>query len=602
MGKTTKNILIALLLTAVSACGGGGGFTDGGNTGPEISSLSVLTDNPQLQSSNTAEGVTITAIVKDASNNLVADVLVTFSATSGALQITQGTTDASGTATALLTNGGNTLNRTITVTASAQGKSDSVAVEVTGTQLTINGPSALTIDDTGTYTILLQDSAGTGIANQAVTVTSANGNALSSSNLNTDTSGQVQVTMTGTTGGTDTLTASAFGLTKQFTVSVSTDNFVINPPAAGTKVPLSTSQAITLHYDIIGTPQVGRTINFSTTRGTLTAASGVTDSSGNVTIYVSSTSAGPAIITATTANGPSTSVQISFIATNPASLDLQADPSSVSVNGQSTITAVVRDPSNNLVEDSLVNFTLTDVSGGSLSAGSAVTDSQGKATIVYTAGSSTSAQNGVSITAQATGGSNPQDTVTLTVAGQTLRITLGTGNEIIEPNTTQYKAPYVVQVTDANGAPAAGVIVQLSVLPRFYSKGYWEVQGLKWVQIHTVAPPYCANEDVNANGIKDTGEDFNNNGILDPGNPATVTPSSITTDSQGFGFIDVVYPQEMAQWVQVRLSARAQVSGSEFIESRTFFLPILASDLALDVTPPGVVSPFGKENSCANPN
>ena len=92
---------------------------------------------------------------------------------------------------------------------------------------------------------------------------------------------------------------------------------------------------------------------------------------GKATVSVSSTTSGPAVITASS-TGVSTQVGIEFIATNPTAIAVQASPSTISVSAQSTITAVVRDPSNNLVEGKLVTFSLADVTGGTLSVASAL--------------------------------------------------------------------------------------------------------------------------------------------------------------------------------------------------------------------------------------
>ncbi|HZP13431.1 MAG TPA: Ig-like domain-containing protein, partial [Nevskiaceae bacterium] len=107
-----------------------------------VGTLTLLASAPQLPSaaSTVAQGVTLTALVTDSNGNLVSGVPVTFSAPGAGIQVTQGTTDASGTATAILTTGGNPTNRNLTVTASASGTSDSINVAVTGTTLQINGP------------------------------------------------------------------------------------------------------------------------------------------------------------------------------------------------------------------------------------------------------------------------------------------------------------------------------------------------------------------------------------------------------------------------------------------------------------------------------
>ena len=88
-----------------------------------------------------------------------------------------------------------------------------------------------------------------------------------------------------------------------------------------------------------------------------------TDASGNATVNIA-TNAGPASITAAadTAGGPSSQIDIEFVAVEAASLILQASPTSLGVNQgdsedqQSIITAIVRDTSNNLVKNQTVSF------------------------------------------------------------------------------------------------------------------------------------------------------------------------------------------------------------------------------------------------------
>ena len=87
------------------------------------------------------------------------------------------------------------------------------------------------------------------------------------------------------------------------------------------------------------------------------------------------------------------------MATTPTSIDVQPSVFTLSTTQSSTITAVVRDAAGNLVKNQTVTFTLNDVTGGTLSVGSAITDSQGRAQTVYTASNTTSANEGVQITA-----------------------------------------------------------------------------------------------------------------------------------------------------------------------------------------------------------
>jgi hypothetical protein len=332
----------------------------------------------------------------------------------------------------------------------------------------------------------------------------------------------------------------------------------------------------------------------------------VTDANGDASVDIQASNAGAAVITATNPQGTETTVQIQFVATTADSIEVQASPFTVAPSEQSSITAIVRDAAGNLVANKVVDFSLDDVTGGSLSAGSATTNTQGRATVSYTAGSTTSASNGVVITATVRDTPAVTGSVNLTVAQLEVFITLGTGNEINEPNQAQYRKEYAVQVTDSQGAGVAGVTVQMRIQSNAYFKGFWgyDTVATQWVQVVNAGP--CADEDVNRNGVLDPGEDNNANGTIEAGNIATVAAQStgsgtFTTDDNGFGIVDVIYPQDFARWVDVTLTAQATVQGTETTETARFVLPIAASDVTDENTsPPGNPSPFGQSGSCAD--
>jgi hypothetical protein len=94
-----------------------------------VSTLTLASSTPTILSDGTTSA-TISALARDASNNVLAGVPVTFAASSGALAVTQGTTDATGTALATLTTGDNSTLRTIKVTGSTATLSSTVSVGV----------------------------------------------------------------------------------------------------------------------------------------------------------------------------------------------------------------------------------------------------------------------------------------------------------------------------------------------------------------------------------------------------------------------------------------------------------------------------------------
>lgn len=606
MWKVLRNTAVLVIALLTAACDSEDAFVTGGATGITGSSaaeITLLASSPQMGSSGTSP-VIVTAIVKDGNNALMQGVPVTFAATSGALETTQGTTNAAGQASASLTPGGNFANRSITVSANAGGLSESVTIDVTGTALAINGESSATLEDATVLTITLRDSGGNPIANRNVTVASALGNTLSASSLDTNSSGQVQVTFTATVSGADTITVSGQGASATHAITVSADQFAIESPTPGASIDINECTELELTWQQDGGPASGETIKFSSTRGTFysdaactTPADSTIVNAGTATIHFRSANAGPAVLTAFVDNGPSTTRTITFVATDPDSIAFQAEPTTIGPNDgsqgseqRSTLSAVVRDADNNLVAGKLVRFTiLEDNSGGTLSASTAITDAQGRASTSYISAASTTAKDGVRIRAWVDEDPAISAEVALTVAQRSLFVRLGTGNEIEEPNSTQYRMPYAVIVTDANGNAAAGANVSVSVTPLMYGKGEYEYDGTVW---NITYDGICPSEDVNRNGVLDAGEDSNGNGQLTPGNVASV-PTQIVTGADGTFQFGITYPQQYANWVLVELAASTSVQGTESIDSATFWLPISADDVEDDVAPPGVVSPFG---------
>lgn len=615
--------LTALLAALfINACTSGEGFISdtpvippgGGGPPIDVSAVTVLASSPSLPS-DPGQTLTISAVVRDTNNVAVKGVTVILATDSGTLTVPDPTTNDSGVVTATLSGGGDPTNRTITVTADANGVVGSATIDVIGTTLTISGPAALAQGFTAPYTIVLTDAAGSGIGGEAVTISSSNGNTLSATSLTTDIGGQAQVDVTASAAGTDTLTATALGLTAMTTLDVSNDNFdlVLNPPIPNNEIILNSLATVELTWTIGGAPQAGQMITFATTRGVMPAfgasssTQAMTNASGIATATISANNAGPAVVTATNASGTSTGVQVEFIADVPDSIEVQASPFTIGPGEQSAITAIVRDINNNLVKNQVVVFDLTDVTGGQLSVATAVTDSQGRAQTFYTASSTTSANNGVTVTA--TVQNTPiSSSVQLTVAQRELFISIGTGNSIFEPNSAQYRVEFAIQVTDSQGNGVSGVTVQAGILSNAYWKGFWFFDTMSipsgWTQVITAGA--CADEDVNRNGVLDVGEDFNNSGRIEAGNIATAVAQggsggTFVTDSGGFGIVDIFYPQEFARWVHVTLEATTSVQGTEFAEASNFVLPINGDDVdERDEAPPGVISPFGLSTTCAD--
>jgi hypothetical protein len=403
--------------------------------------VDLITSSPQVGSDGLST-VTLTAIVKTAKNVALKDKSVTFESSSvagplagGTLVVTRGTTDASGTATATLSAAADKSKRTITVTATADSIISKTSVDVIGTTLQITGQNSLVAGTSAPLTLFLKDSAGAIIPNQAITLTSSLGNSFSPNPVSTSANGQAEVTYTATVGGPDTVTASALGATTTQPISVSTTDFTFMAPSSGTEINIGGVQPVTIHYALSGVPQIGKPVTFSTTRGTIIPLSPNTDGSGNNSANLSSTTAGPAIITATIAGAGTIQTPVEFVAVTASSMSLQAAPGTISTNTagstveQSTIIAVIRDSVGNLVKNKTVRFSLTDVSGGYIKQANDTTNSQGTASTTYISSSSPSVKNGVRIDASVDG-SAATAFAALTVASKPIYVVFGTGNTI----------------------------------------------------------------------------------------------------------------------------------------------------------------------------
>lgn len=638
--RASAIVMGACVALSVASCGGGGGSPgtvsgSSGSTSTDVGSVSLIFSSPELKSAGAAgTEVTVTAQVKSASNNAIADVPVTFTADSGALTGVDAATDKNGQAKATLSISGDHTNRTITVTVragtSSVNKTTSGTVEVVGTTVNIAGQGTISAGGTGDFTITVKDSANVAVAGVPISFSSQKGNpiAVKSSGGGTATApktnsqGQVVLTLTASQSGNDTLSVSSQGASASAAVNVNAAKLSVSILDAGgnaitTANTTVSCSRIAAHYEVSGVPQNG-TINLNTSRGklysdsactTALSSSGVSLTNGDAqATYLKSDTAGVATVTASISNGPSAQANLEFIAplTSSATISIQAEPAIIGTNSgsgqseKSTLTAIVRDGTvyNNFVKNAVVEFSIVnDGSGGSLSTPSVMTTAaNGSASVVFFAGTADTPKDGVTIQARIQGTSTSA-TTKLTVTKKSLFISAGTGNKIGTPDTSTYQQDYAVFVTDAAGNPVQGVAVTASVVPTAYSKGVHSFDSAtKLWQPQIVAT--CANEDSNKNGILDAGEDFNNNGTLEPGIPATIS-SSGTTDANGVATISLRYPRDRAVWVTAQVIIRGSVSGTESTYTTSAYrLPASSSDFSDEKTPPpGVISPYGT-NAC----
>jgi hypothetical protein len=596
-------------------------------------SLDLFASSTQLASSGSDE-IELIALVKDINNVLLKDVDVTFSVNSEAsIQFENGgniaVTGADGIAKALLNTQNKPENRTVTVTATASGLAESktLNIEIVGTSIVVNGPPTVILGTTAEFTLFLSDFDGNGIGNQEIQISSQKGNEFDSIEYVSDGEGQVTVKYTATNSGLDVITASALNASGVLNITVQQDEFSFTDVSAD-DIPLGTQSDVELTWLKEGVPYVNGAVTLTTTRGTLSTTSVTTNSDGKASFQISSNNAGIAVVSAQGSdidgNIVNATAEVEFVATQVNNIIMSASPNSIGPAQQkSTITAVLRDAAGNLVKGKTVNFNADDVSGGRISPASAVTDSNGVASTVYTS-LNVSKENGIVISATEPS-SGISASVNLTVSNRAQFISIGTGNVIDSPDETSYLKKFTVFVTDANSNPVSGVELTVTgtpvkyaellepnaapgdqnyqvIRPAFY-KGYWSAFPNRedfefWVASRTIG---CANEDIDDDGIEDPNEDTNGDNELTPGNILSID-GDILTDENGQAIIELRYAKTYAAWGEVKITASTPVSGSESQASQFFTLSASSADLREEATPPNT-NPFGSGlNSVEDPN
>lgn len=597
-----------------------------------VGSLRLIADNLQLGSGGTAQ-VALSAVVLDTNNVLQPGVTVQFSSSSGELEVVSAVTESDGVAKANLSSSVDPSLRIITVTAAVGDKIVTVDVNVVGTSILISAPRSMVLSDEVTITADLTDFDGKGIQGRTLTVTSALDNPITSTSLVTaGNSGRVSFNYKAIVGGIDEIRVIGLGAEAIAAVSIQQDQFrFLNTEVIEVKVgekidEEADAHKLTLEWLVNNAPKADGDLTFTTTRGTLNSTGDgapvsvatKTGPQGTSDVFVYSKAAGFANIAATERRTGATDLLttqtlVEFVATNPTKIEVSAFPAQLGLGEQSVVRAVVRDAANNPVKNQIVAFTLNGAPGGRINPATAITNSQGLASTVFTADNTTGAGTGTNLNVQASildteiSGDTP-----IAVGTRTLFFRFGTGNNIQEPTPSLFSKEFSILVTDSSGNPVAGQDLNVSVLPVSYNKGYWKpepnlVDFEYWDPVVTLAPldpelpeiiEPCKSEDQNRNGIMDLGEDFNGDGQLTPGNVASV-PRTVRADTNGIATFDLTYPRDIAPWTTVLLTVSGFADGTENVSSREF-VTIVSGPYVADENSGPARNPYGVGAFCHN--
>lgn len=203
----------------------------------------------------------------------------------------------------------------------------------------------------------------------------------------------------------------------------------------------------------------GTTVDFAlsdSNLGVLSSATATT-TNGTATVNVTAKNVAGLLKVTATSGALSGSVSISVTASAVAAISLQAAPSSVTVGGQSTITAYVYDGTGNKVADmTSVSFSLSDPTIGSLSSGNVLTFN-GTATVTFTATGSSGGTVTVNASSESAKGSI-DIAVTGGLAGGAITLAAS-------PNSILTGATSTVTATlkDSSGSPVQGATVSFTL-------------------------------------------------------------------------------------------------------------------------------------------
>lgn len=352
---------------------------------------------------------TIRVVIKDTHGNLVgAGVVVNWTHTgSGTLDKASSSTDADGVATVTVTSPTTAGSSTITATAGNATSSTTVSFTVGATaDVTVTAsPASITANGTSTSTLsaTVEDAHGNPISDATVSWSTGAGT-LASTTSTTNALGVATVLLTSaTTAGNTSVTATAG--TGSATAIVT---FTTPPPAAVTLVASETdlvpngtsTSALSATVTMANGESVGAgvTVTWTTTAGTLLAASSVTDAQGIArTTLTSARAVASARVTATagTATG---NVTVGF----SARLQLSAGPVTGGDYYHSvTVTATLTTDSGVPISGAVVHWGERDGVAADFSASTSTTDSRGEATV--TIGSSIWGYLGVTASALTNG-------------------------------------------------------------------------------------------------------------------------------------------------------------------------------------------------------
>ncbi|EIF0504370.1 Ig-like domain-containing protein [Escherichia coli] len=457
------------------------------NIAPDASNAQVTLNIPAQQVvTNNSDSVQLTATVKDPSNHPVAgitvnftmpqDVAANFTLENKGIAITQANGEAhvtlkgkkAGTHTVTATLGNNNASDAQPVTFVADKDSAVVVLQTSKAEIIGNG-----VDET-TLTATVKDPFDNVVKDLPVTFsTNPADTQLSQSTSNTNDSGVAEVTLKGTVLGVHTAEATlpnGNNDTKTVNIAPDTSNaqVTLNIPAQQVVTNNSDSVQLTATVkDPSNHPVAGITVNFTMPQDVAANFTlenngiAITQANGEAHVTLKGKKAGTHTVTATLGNNNASDAQpVTFVADKDnAIVVLQTSKAEIIGNGvdETTLTATVKDPFDNVVKDLPVTFS-TDPADTQLSQSTSNTNDSGVAEVTLKG-----TVLGVH-TAEATlpNGNNDTKTVNIAPDASNAQVTLNIPAQQVVTNNSD-SVQLTATVKDPSNHPVAGITVNFTM-------------------------------------------------------------------------------------------------------------------------------------------
>lgn len=435
------NWLAALFIAALlAACGGGGGspgtnFTGTGSLATQapnpntlVADMAIYTDKTSIANSG-ADKVTVTVIAVDANRNALPGATVGVSTDKNSIFAPGGTaTDATGTYSGTLTIGSDRTNRLITITATANGITKQMTVQVADIAAAGSAPVSVadfalltdkssitnTGTDTAVLTVVTVDANRNVVAGAAVSVAVGQNAIFTPTSISNLTNAAGIFTGTVSSGSDKTfrtiiIQVTVNGVVKQITLNVAPAPVVVpTTPGGGTTttptgpvvVPVTDmvlfmdkptitnsgtdkAQLTVIALDVSRNVVSGATVAVTTDQNSVFIPSGgtTTNTQGTYTgnVFIGSDKSNRTITVTVTINGIVRRTSVQVIGSK---LTIQAQPSTLAPSQPGTISAVLQDSSLNPISGATITLagTVPGVAGQTF-----VTDLSGQASQPFTA-------------------------------------------------------------------------------------------------------------------------------------------------------------------------------------------------------------------------